>query len=156
MGNGARTVTDEQPRPRVAGLMSEYRARDIAVLLASLRTAIGLTFLAAPSLATLWVGGPGRSAGGRALSRSLAAREIVIGCGTLLAVSDPARLRGWLAAGAFCDGVDTLTSAFTPELPCFSRVLVTLSSGAAAAAGTAAALSLPASGPGEDQAASLA
>ncbi len=101
--------------------MSEYRARDVAVLLASVRTAIGLTFLVAPSLAKLWVGASGRSPGGRALSRSLAAREVVLGCGTLLAISDPSRLRGWLAAGAFCDGVDALTSACTAELPCFSR-----------------------------------
>jgi hypothetical protein len=143
-------MTDGHTGPRMARLMSEYRARDIAVLLASLRTAIGVTLLTAPSLAKLWVGAPGRSAGGRALSRSLAAREIVVGCGTLFAISNPNRLRQWLAAGACCDGVDALASAFTSELPCFSRVLVTLSSGAAATAGVAAALSLPRSAPNQE------
>jgi hypothetical protein len=152
MGSCASTVTSEPTHPQPTRLMSEPRARDIAVLLGSLRTAIGVTLLAAPSLAKLWVGSSGRGAGGRALSRSLAAREIVIGCGALLAISNPARLRGWLAAGAFCDGVDALTSARSRELPCFSRVLVALSSGAAATAGAAAALSLPVPGPSEDQA----
>ena len=107
--------------------------------------------LAAPSLAKLWVGAPGASPGGRALSRSLAAREIVLGCGTLFASGDPGRLRAWLAAGACCDGVDALSSARTSGLPWFPRIMVTLTSGAAATAGAAAAQSLVACGPDEDE-----
>ncbi len=57
------------------------------------------------------MGAPGRTAGGKALSRSLAAREIVLGAGTLMATTDPGRLRMWLAAGAFGDCVDALSTA---------------------------------------------
>jgi hypothetical protein len=123
--------------------MSEDQARDVALLLAIIRTGIGVTTLLAPSLARLWVGAPGASAGGRTLSRSLAVREIVLGWGTLLAASDPERLRVWLAAGAFGDCVDALGTVSTSGLPRWPRLLVTLTSGAAAVAGGAAALSLP-------------
>ena len=56
------------------------RARRRAFL-AIIRTAIGAITLLAPSLARLWVGAPGRTAGGKILSRSLAVREIVLGGG---------------------------------------------------------------------------
>ncbi len=124
--------------------MSEDRARDVGLLLGVIRTGIGLTTLVAPSLARLWVGAPGASPGGRALSRSLAAREIVLGCGVLFSISNSERLRTWLAAAALCDGVDCVGTASTHGLPGVPRVLVTLTSGAAAVAGGAAALSLPA------------
>jgi hypothetical protein len=122
--------------------MSEDRARDVGLALATIRTAIGVVTLLAPSLARLWVGAPGRTAGGKTLSRALAVREIVLGAGTLMATSDRGRLRMWLAAGAFADGVDALGTASTSGLPKWPRVLVTLSSGAAAVAGGAAAVSL--------------
>ena len=122
--------------------MSEEQARNVGLLLAIIRTGIGVTTLVAPSLARLWVGSPGASAGGKTLSRSLAVREIVLGWGTLLASSDPERLRLWLAAGAFGDCVDAVGTASTAGLPRWPRLLVTLSSGAAAVAGGAAVLSL--------------
>jgi hypothetical protein len=124
--------------------MNEDQARQVGLLLAMIRTAIGLTTLVAPSLARLWVGAPGATPGGRALSRSLAAREIVLGCGALFSGSNSVRLRTWLAAGALCDCVDSVGTASTPGLPRAPRVLVTLTSGAAAVAGGVAALSLPA------------
>jgi hypothetical protein len=126
----------------MAGPLSHEQARDVGRLLAVIRTGIGVTTLIAPSLASLWVGAPGATAGGRTLSRSLAVREIVLGWGTLIAGSDPARLRGWLAAGAFGDCIDALGTAGTRGLPRLSRLLVTLSSSAAAVAGAMAALSL--------------
>ena len=125
----------------VAGPISK-NARDVGLLLAIIRTAIGAITLLAPSLARLWVGAPGRTAGGKILSRSLAVREIVLGGGALLATSDRERLRMWLAAGAVGDCVDALGTASTSELPKWPRVLVTLGSGAAAVAGGAAVLSL--------------
>ena len=92
----------------MAGPLSHDQARDVGRLLAVIRTGIGVTTLLAPSLARLWVGAPGATAGGRTLSRSLAVREIVLGWGTLIAGSDPARLRVWLAAGAFGDCIDAV------------------------------------------------
>ncbi len=130
----------------MAGPLSHDQASDVGRLLAVIRTGIGVTTLLAPSLARLWVGAPGASAGGRTLSRSLAVREIVLGWGTLVASSDPARLRVWLAAGAFGDCIDALGTAGTSGLPKLSRLLVTLSSSAAAVAGGMAALSLPGQG----------
>jgi len=132
----------------MAGPLSQDQARDVARLLAVIRTGIGVTTLLAPSLAKLWVGASGATVGGRTLSRSLAVREIVLGWGTLVASSDPTRLRWWLGAGAFGDCVDALGTAATSGLPKVSRVLVTLSSSAAAAAGGLAALSLPDQGSG--------
>jgi hypothetical protein len=61
-----------------------------------------------------------------------------------MAGSDPGRLRTWLTAAALCDSVDALGTAGTSGLPRWPRLLVTISSGTAAVAGGAAALSLPA------------
>jgi hypothetical protein len=132
----------------MAGPLSHDQARNVGRLLAVIRTGIGVTTLLAPSLARLWVGTPGATAGGRTLSRSLAAREVALGWGTLIAGSDPARLRVWLAAGAFGDCIDALGTASTSGLPKLSRLLVTLSSSAAAVAGAMAALSLSDQGAG--------
>ena len=123
--------------------MNENQARQVGLLLAMIRTAIGLTTLVAPSLARLWVGAPGATPGGRALSRSLAVREIVLGCGRLFSGSNSVRLRTWLAAG-LC-AIASTRSERPALLGCRARraVLVTLTSGAAAVAGAAAALSLP-------------
>jgi hypothetical protein len=130
----------------VTGPMTEDRARDVGLLLAAIRTAIGVIALLAPSLARVWVGPPGASPGGKTLSRSLAAREVVLGGGALMAGSDPDRLRTWLSAAALCDAVDALGTAGTPRLPGWPRLFVTISSATAAVAGGAAALSLPAPG----------
>jgi hypothetical protein len=136
----------------MTGAMTQDRARKVGLLLATIRTAIGVTTLVAPSLARLWVGAAGASPGGKALSRSLAVREIVLGYGAIMAGSDPGRLRTWLSAAALCDTVDALGTAATPGLPRWPRVLVTITSGTAAVAGGVAALSLPAEGSTGDRA----
>jgi hypothetical protein len=110
------------------------------LLIASVRILIGLVLLVVPSLARIWVGEPAARPGGRALSRSLSAREIALGGGVLLARSDPARLRSWLALGAFGDLVDAVTTIGTRDLPGRWRLWIALSSSAAAVAGGAASL----------------
>ncbi len=120
--------------------MSRKTLIDSGLLIASIRILIGLVLLVIPSLARIWVGEPAARAGGRALSRSLSAREIALGGGVLLARSDPGRLRSWLALGAFGDLVDAVTTIATRGLPARSRLWIALSSSAAAVAGGAASL----------------
>jgi hypothetical protein len=124
----------------MAGVMSRKTLINSGLLIGSIRVSIGLVLLVVPSLARIWVGEPAARAGGRALSRSLSAREIALGGGVLLARSDPRRLRSWLALGAFGDLVDAVTTIGTRGLPARSRLWIALSSSAAAVAGGAASL----------------
>ncbi|MGH9107223.1 MAG: hypothetical protein ACRDZX_15610 [Acidimicrobiales bacterium] len=116
----------------------------MGVALGGTRVLLGVALLAAPSLARLWVGAAGRTPGGRVLSRSLAARDLALGAGAIFARGHPERLRTWVSLAALGDLVDTLGTAAASGLAKPARVLVTLSSAGAAAAGTVAAFSLPA------------
>ncbi len=122
-----------------ATVMGPGRARRLAVGVAVVRTGVGAACLAVPSLAALWVGRPGTTGGGRVLSRSLAARDVVLGAGTMLAAGNPGRLRTWAAVSAFGDLVDMGGTLSARDIPRLSRWLVAGASAAAVAAGAIAA-----------------
>lgn len=81
--------------------------RMLASLFAAGRVAFGLAMLVAPErLARSWVGSDGDTLGGRVLTRSLGARDIALGAGTLGALKSGRGVRSWLLAGALADAAD--------------------------------------------------
>jgi hypothetical protein len=123
--------------------LTKDRARAVAIAIGALRTGAGAVILVVPSLARLWVGPGGASTSSQVLSRSLAARDLSLGAGALLARDDPRRLRQWVAAAAFCDSADAVgTWAAFSHLPRRARAPIAITSGMAALSGAAAAFSL--------------
>src|SRR5918992_1866774 len=81
--------------------------RDLAILQARGRMAVGAAFLVAPSLAgRLWVGGDARRPGARVLGRAFGARDLALGLGVVIALDRGAPVRGWLEASALSDAAD--------------------------------------------------
>jgi hypothetical protein len=81
--------------------------RDLAILQARGRIAVGLAFLVAPSLAgRLWVGDDARPAGARVLGRAFGARDLALGLGVVIALDRGAPVRGWLEASVLADASD--------------------------------------------------
>lgn len=117
--------------------------RLVGLALAVTRTSIGAVTFVAPSLARLWVGPTGCTDGGKVLSRSLAARDIALGAGALLAANRPKRLRTWVALAALGDLTDAL-GTMTGGVPSRPRALVTVASLGAVAAGAVAVAKLSA------------
>lgn len=78
-------------------------------VLGLIRATIGVGLVVAPGLSTrIWMGEPSASAIGA--MRSLGAREIALGVGTLTAVQTGAPVRGWLEAGVLSDAADALNA----------------------------------------------
>jgi hypothetical protein len=134
--------------------LTKQGGRAVAMAVAGVRLGVGAVTLVAPSLARVWVGPGAASTSSQVLSRSLAARDLSLGAGTLLARDHPRRLWPWVAAAAFCDATDALgTWAAFSHLPRRSWLPVAVTSGAAALAGAVAAVALGgrgASGAGHD------
>jgi hypothetical protein len=84
-------------------------ARDVAVGLASGRTAIGVVSLLAPGLVGRAMMGPDGDSGGTRLFLSVVgARDLALGIGVLAALDRDAPVRGWLRASAVVDGLDAV------------------------------------------------
>lgn len=125
--------------------LSNDHADSLAKSIAGVRAAVGVTCLFAPSLARVWVGPEGGRAPGRVLSRSLAARDIALGYGTVR--SRGAVLRKWALLSALSDAADAVGTVMAyGDLPRLRRAAVALVSAAAAGAGVLAAASLPSQG----------
>ena len=122
------------------------RARRLAVGLALARTGVGAACLAVPSLAALWVGRTGATGGGRVLSRSLAARDLALGAGTVLAAGSPSQLRTWVAMSALGDLADMGGTLQARDIPRLSRRLVAGASAVAVVVGAIAAASVDRAG----------
>jgi hypothetical protein len=84
--------------------------RYFAQIVALSRAGFGVAMLADPGrIGSAWIGPRGCEQPVQVLTRSLAARDIALGGGALLAVRTGGG-SGWFAANALCDAVD-LTSA---------------------------------------------
>ncbi len=117
------------------------QAHTAARILATGRVLIGATMLVAPELVTVpWVGDDARSAGARAIARSLGARDAVLGVGTLAAADDAAQLRRWLLASSASDAADFVATLAGPRSS--ARALVLVFAAAGALSGVAAAASV--------------
>jgi hypothetical protein len=81
--------------------------RNVAVVLARGRIAIGVVSLLAPGLVTRTMTGRDRSGGGTSLFVGMVgARDFGLGLGMLSALDRGAPARGWLEASALVDGID--------------------------------------------------
>src|ERR687896_510 len=81
--------------------------RDLAIVQARGRIAVGLAFALAPGLAgRLWVGRDARTPGARVLGRAFGARDLALGLGVVIALDRGAPVRGWLEASALSDAGD--------------------------------------------------
>ena len=96
---------------RIPGLqrlpISRPLARRLALGLAGLRAALGVTAVAAPALAGKpWIGDDAGRPGTRVFGRSMGGRDLALGLGALLAARHGAPVRGWVEAGALADVTD--------------------------------------------------
>ena len=114
--------------------------------LAASRIALGVSAVVSPRLAaTPWVGWSSTHPAGEVLGRAAGARDIALGAGALLAVSQgPRAERTWVGLAAFCDVVDAVTTAATwRRLPSPGRLLVGAAAAGAAVVGVAAVAVTP-------------
>ena len=107
--------------------------RELATYLASTRIGLGAAMVLFPGLMhRLWVGTSDPP--GKAIMRSLGARDAVLGFGTLTAIKRGRPTRGWLEASAAADAADALGTILSwGKLPFLSRWMVLLSAGSSAA-----------------------
>jgi hypothetical protein len=102
------------------------------------RCVLGGTALVIPSLPLApWVGRARADPAVRLLARSLGARDLALGLGTLLALRHDSPVRGWVEAGGLADAGDVVVTLGTlTALPRWGRwaVLAAASGGVLAAA----------------------
>jgi hypothetical protein len=101
------------------------RPSTLAIVFGAGRALIGVALLAVPApIARSWVGADGRAAA--LLTRSLGARDLVIGAGLVVAVQHDHDPRSWLVGSVLCDAVDaTVTWAAGDQIPRNGRVATT-------------------------------
>ena len=103
------------------------------------RVGIGATLFVAPRLLTGWIGDDARRPGTRTITRCFAARDLLLGAGTLAAMADGTPLRRWLQASAASDAADVVASLLAlGRIP--TRKAVTAMVAAAGGAATGAHL----------------
>src|SRR4051812_6937066 len=87
--------------------MRRVEARDLALINARGRMAIGAALLVAPRLiGPMWIGAWGDSPAARLLARALGARDLALGLGAAVAIDRGAPVRGWLEGAALADTAD--------------------------------------------------
>src|SRR3954466_3660563 len=152
-----RTSGSSAAERRVDGVELDRLVQVGGRALAASRIALGVSAVVSPRLAaTPWVGGssthpggeglgpagggPGGPPAGGVLGRAAGARDVALGAGALLAVSQgPRAERTWVGLAAFCDVVDAVTTAATwRRLPSPGRLLVGAAAAGAAVVGVAA------------------
>jgi hypothetical protein len=108
--------------------------RDLALLNARGRMAIGAAMMVAPRLiGPMWVGDDGDRPAVKLLARALGVRDLVVGLGTAVALDRGAPVRGWLEGAAVADAVDFVaTLAVGDAIPRRSRRSVLLIAAASA------------------------
>jgi hypothetical protein len=109
----------------------------IARGLAGGRVGFGVVLTATPlRLTRTWLGRDAERPGAQILARSLGARDLALGVGTLAADRD--HLERWLLGGLIADVSDLVATLATPSLPPRGRILGSLAAGAGVTLGLAA------------------
>jgi hypothetical protein len=111
-------------------------ARDVALLQARGRIAVGVAMLAAPGLAgRTWIGDDALRPATKVITRGFGARDLALGLGVVIALDRGAPVRGWLEGSALADVGDLLATLLAGgSIPGSARKAV-----AALAAGSALA-----------------
>ena len=96
---------------------------DLARMLSTGRIAIGIALIVAPGrIATAWTGEPNPSPGMKHVARSMGARDVALGLGTLVALDRSKSVSRWLEAQAFSDAADCLGTLIAfKHMPRFKR-----------------------------------
>jgi hypothetical protein len=107
-------------------------ARDLALLNARGRMAIGAALVLAPRLiGPMWIGDGADRPVVKMLSRALGARDLALGLGVAVALDRGAPVRGWLEGSALADGMDLFASLLAGDsIPRGKRRRVALLAGA--------------------------
>ncbi len=110
---------------------------DLARMLSSARLMIGLAMIVAPGrIMTAWMGEEDVSPGMKHAARSMGARDIALGLGTLVALDKGRSVSRWLEAQALSDGADCLGTLIAfKHMPRFKRWAFLLMEGGAALLG---------------------
>jgi hypothetical protein len=108
------------------------RPSTLAIAFGAGRALVGVALLAVPApIARRWVGADGTPA--TLLSRSLGARDLVIGAGLALTAARGGDAHIWLAGGVLADSVDGIaTLAAGDAIPHNGRVATTALAGGSA------------------------
>jgi hypothetical protein len=86
-------------------------SRELALLHARGRIAVGAAFVLFPALAgRMWIGPPAASRPVKVLARAFGGRDLAIGLGIVIALDRGAPVRGWIEAGVLSDAIDTAAS----------------------------------------------
>jgi hypothetical protein len=118
--------------------------RDLALLLARGRIAVGAAFALAPGLAgRLWIGADATRPAVKVVARALGAREVALGLGVVIALDRGAPVRGWLEGATLADAVDMVATLLAGDsIPRRARRTIVLVAGGSAALGAALARAL--------------
>jgi hypothetical protein len=85
--------------------------RELALLHASGRIAVGGAFVLFPGLAgRMWIGSPAAQRPVKVLARAFGVRDLALGLGLVIALDREAAVRGWVEAGILSDAIDTCAS----------------------------------------------
>lgn len=90
---------------------TELEDVEVARFLGALRVGLGIgMFLAPRRVLKTWTGEADRSLPSTLALRGMAARDIALGMGLLMAIENGSPQRGWLEAGALADAGDALAT----------------------------------------------
>jgi len=101
----------------------ELNARNIALMLARVRIAVGAVAIMLPRVATGVAPGASTGAGTPALGRMLGARDLALGVGAITCVKECTQDAEWVGMGAAVDIVDGLALLLTRRLPLHARLV---------------------------------
>jgi hypothetical protein len=91
-------------------------ARDVALLQARGRIAVGVAMLAAPALAARgWIGDDSSRGSTKVLTRGFGGRDLALGLGVAIALDRGAPVRGWLEASALADVADFVATLLSRD-----------------------------------------
>jgi hypothetical protein len=112
---------------------TDYDPKEMARVLSLGRIAIGVAGFVAPrKFAKAWTGDTADEVASSMATRGLAARDVALGVGTLMALESGAPVRGWIEAQALADASDTFsTLANFGDLPPLKRWISLFTAGAA-------------------------
>jgi hypothetical protein len=109
----------------------ELNARNVALLLARGRIAVGVVAITLPRVAVAIAPAASSGSGPRALGRMAGARDLALGAGAVTCLKEQTQDAEWVGMGAAVDIVDGAALLLTRRLPLHARLfgLVALSAG---------------------------
>jgi hypothetical protein len=100
----------------------ELTARNVALMLARGRVAVGVVALTLPRVAVAVAPGAITGSGSRTLGRMAGARDLALGAGAITCLQEETQDAEWVGMGAAVDIVDGLALLLTRGLPKHSRL----------------------------------